>query len=327
MCPVDRKHKVPHNNYLRTWSLLDWHTAPFLGAESRKYFRSFESGSANLPFIIAFSTRWRPWPSTPVYPRLLNTSSLDVTQTEPASNSGDIAPVNMRQHHQEFDDDWEDGWFEDEMENQEHDDRGEIIGGGWSHAHDDFGEISGSWSNWPPARIQAALAEALKLREDGNAAFRAGDYKASTKLYGDARYDVSYLKSVRELGGISKSDSQFTRTITEMQFKACSNEAASLLKYEDDVPEEGGVSRFQKARNATSGALDALKDHPKAWKPGDKEMARLLYRRALACEGLGDFEGAEKEIRKACELSPGDQSLQELKSKIINVRNLTKLVI
>lgn len=238
--------------------------------------------------------------------------------------------MRLRQHFQDFDE-GEDYWEADlqraEHRMNKHHDRNGIIGGGWSYADDDMGEISGSWSNWPRARTQAALAEALKLREDGNAAFRAGDYKASTKIYGDASYDCFYLKGVRELGGISKSDAHFTQTITELQFKACSNEAASWLKYEDYVPEEGGVSRFQKARNATSAALDALKDHPTAWKPGDKEMARMLYRRALACEGLGDFEGAEKEIRKACELSPRDQTILELEMKIANVRNLTKLVI
>jgi len=233
----------------------------------------------------------------------------------------------MRQHRQERKD-WEEGGFEDEVDNQEDDDCSDIIAGGWSFAGDDnVGEIAGTWTNWPPARIQAALAEALKLREDGNAAYLASDYKLSTKIYSDASYDVFYLKGVRELGGIAKSDIHFLRTITEMQFKACSNEAASWLKYEAYIPEEEGASRFQKAYNATSGALDALKDHPPTWKPGVKEMARLLYRRALACEGMGDFEGAWTEVGKAYELSPADQTIEQLRDKIANVRKLTNLVI
>lgn len=213
--------------------------------------------------------------------------------------------------HSEDDPDQQD-YFEDEDEDKGIED-------------DDFGEISeGSWS---ASHLQIALADALKLREEGNTAFRAGDYKLSTKLYSDASYDVLYLKGLRYLGTIPQSDFQFVRSITEMQFKACSNEAASWLKYEAYVPEEDGRTRFQMAHSATSTALDALKDHPNAWKPGDKELAKLWYRRALACEGLGDFEEAERDVKMACGLSPDDETMKGLKNKIKNNRGLTKLVI
>ena len=165
-------------------------------------------------------------------------------------------------------------------------------------------------------RLQEAISSAIKLREAGNEAFRAGNYELSTNIYEDAAYKIVYLKGLQQLGAIPSNDPNFTKTITEMQFKLHSNEAASWLKLESYVPAEGEVSRFQKALNRTDRSLDALKDHPSAWKPSDEEMARLLYRRALAFEGLGDYEAASTAIQKAKIFAPADKLICALQSKI-----------
>ncbi len=165
-------------------------------------------------------------------------------------------------------------------------------------------------------RLQDAISGAIKLREAGNDSFRAGNYELSINIYEDAAYKIVYLKGLQQLGAIPSDDLNFTKTITEMQFKLHSNEAASWLKIESYVPEEGEVSRFQKALNRTDRSLDALKDHPTAWKPSNEEMSRLLYRRALAFEGLGDYEAASVELQKANLYAPTDKLICALQTKI-----------
>ncbi|KAL2044775.1 hypothetical protein N7G274_002550 [Stereocaulon virgatum] len=169
-------------------------------------------------------------------------------------------------------------------------------------------------------RLQNALNKALKLREAGNQAYRAGDYQLSTQIYGDASYDIVQLKGLRHLGAIPSDDWNFVQTITEMQFKVYSNEAASWLKYESYAPEDGEVSRFQKALTRTERALEALENHPTAWKPSDGEMAKLLYRRALACDGLEDYGGALEEVEKARQLAPADATIRKLQDRIKGFR-------
>ena len=168
-------------------------------------------------------------------------------------------------------------------------------------------------------RLQDAIRGAIKLREAGNEAFRAGNYELSTNIYEDAAYKIVYLKGLQQLGAIPSDDLDFTKTVTKMQFKLHSNEAASWLKIESYVSEEGEVSRFQKALNRTDRSLDALKDHPTAWKPSDEAMAKLLYRRALAFEGIGDYEAASTEVQKANLYAPADKLICALQTKIENL--------
>ena len=193
-----------------------------------------------------------------------------------------------------------------------------VVHTGFRNDHGELEETSHRSMN--PTRLQNAINAALKLREAGNQAFRAGDYKLSTQIYGDASYDVVHLKGLRHLGAIPSDDWNFVQTITEMQFKVYSNEAASWLKYESYTPEDGEVSRFQKALARTGRALEALEDHPTAWKPGDGEMAKLLYRRALACEGLDNYDAAFEEVENAHQLAPKDVMICSLQSKIVKVR-------
>ena len=49
-------------------------------------------------------------------------------------------------------------------------------------------------------------------------------------------------------------------------------------------------------------------------------MAKLLYRRALAYEGLDDYDAAFEEVEKAHQLAPKDVMICSLQSKIDKVR-------
>lgn len=168
-------------------------------------------------------------------------------------------------------------------------------------------------------RLQDAISGAIKLREAGNEAFRAGNYELSINLYEDAAYKIVYLKGLQQLGAIPSDDLGIAKTVAEMQFKLHSNEAASWLKCESYVPENGEVSRFQKALKRTDRSLDALKEHPTAWKPSNEAMARLLYRRALAFDGLGDYDAASTELEKANLYAPADKLICALQAKIENL--------
>ena len=176
-------------------------------------------------------------------------------------------------------------------------------------------------NSWNPAHIQGALSDAVKLREAGNAAFRAGDYKLSTEKYEEASYDTAYLKGLRNLDMIPSTDWSFVQKITEMQFLANSNEAASWLRYEEY---DGEVSRFQNALNCTNTAEQALKDHPTAWKPSDKAMGKLLYRRALALDGLENYDPAFRAVDEAQRLCAKDEDIRRLRTRIHDIRQFGK---
>ena len=176
-------------------------------------------------------------------------------------------------------------------------------------------------NQWDPARIQSAISDAIKLREAGNAAFRAGDYKLSTEKYGEASYDTLYLKGLRNLNMIPSTDWKFVQKITEMQFLAHSNEAASWLKYEEY---DGEVSRFRKALNCSNTAEEGLRDYPQAWKPSDKAMGKLLYRRALALEGLDDYDAAFRAADEAQRFCAKDEDILRLRTTTDRVRQFGK---
>lgn len=146
---------------------------------------------------------------------------------------------------------------------------------------------------WTSARVHSEIKAALSIREAGNQAFRSGDYKLSTEKYGEANYDILWLKGQRYIGAIPKSDWSIVEAITEAQLITQSNAAASWLKYETY---DGEDNRFLKALGCTSTAQEALRDHPTKWKPSATAMRKLLYRRALAYEGLDDYDSAWKAI-------------------------------
>lgn len=202
---------------------------------------------------------------------------------------------------------------EDNNDNIENDKR---IGNDEDRDGNGDGPRESTQSSTQSLRLQDAITGAIKLREAGNEAFLAGNYGLSINLYEDAAYKIVYLKGLQQLGAIPSDDLDFAKAIAEMQFKLHLNEAASWLKCESYVPENGEVSRFQKALNRTDRSLNALEENPTAWKPSDEAMARLLYRRALAFEGLGDYDAASAELEKANLYAPADKLICALRTKI-----------
>lgn len=81
----------------------------------------------------------------------------------------------------------------------------------------------------------------------------------------------------------------------------------------------GEGSRFTKALGCTSTAQEALQD-PTSWKPSEKAMRKMLYRRASAYEGLDNYDGAWDAIREAHGLSyDKDEAICELATRVWKV--------
>ena len=173
-------------------------------------------------------------------------------------------------------------------------------------------------ATWTSARVHSDIKAALSLREAGNQAFRSGDCKLSAEKYREANYDILWLKGQRYTGAVPQSDWSIVEAITEAQFITQSNPAASWLKYDTYDGEE---NRFLKALGCTSTAQEALRDHPTRWKPSATAMRKLLYRRALAYEGLDDYDEAWDAVQEAHRL-PGekDEAVCELGTRIWKVR-------
>ncbi|KAL8967633.1 MAG: hypothetical protein Q9197_005327 [Variospora fuerteventurae] len=184
------------------------------------------------------------------------------------------------------------------------------------------------YGSWNSAQVHAELRNILSVREAGNRAFRSGDYALSTKKYGEANYDILWLKGLRYANVIPTDDWSIVEAITEMQYTTQSNGAASFLKYDafSEVDDDGNeVSRFRKALNCTLVADEGLKDHPTRWKPSQDAKRKLLYRRAQAYEGLEDYDRAWEAIQGAHHLSPErDEAICGLGMKIWKVREYGK---
>ncbi|KAL8651095.1 MAG: hypothetical protein Q9210_003447 [Variospora velana] len=184
------------------------------------------------------------------------------------------------------------------------------------------------YGSWSSAQVHAELRNILSIREAGNRAFRSGDYALSTEKYGEANYDILWLKGLRYTKVIPTDDWSIVEAITEMQYTTQSNGAASFLKYDafsevDDNDNE--VSRFRKALNCTLVADEGLRDHPTRWKPSENAKRKLLYRRAQAYEGLEDYDRAWEAIQGAHHLSPErDEAICGLAMKIWKVREYGK---
>ena len=178
-------------------------------------------------------------------------------------------------------------------------------------------------ATWTSAQVHSEIKAALSIREAGNQAFRSGDYKLSTEKYREACYDILWLKGQRYTGAIPKSDWSIVEAITEAQFITQSNAAASWLKYDTY---DGVDNRFLKALGCTSTAQEALRDHPATrWKPSATAMRKLLYRRALACEGLEDYDDAWNAVQEAHRLVDEKyMAVCELGTRIWKVRQYGK---
>jgi len=49
-------------------------------------------------------------------------------------------------------------------------------------------------------------------------------------------------------------------------------------------------------------------------------MGKLLYRRSVACEGLGDYDGASRALEETTALRIGDPAVCRLAAKVSDIR-------
>ncbi|CDR97006.1 tetratricopeptide repeat domain containing protein, putative [Babesia bigemina] len=134
-----------------------------------------------------------------------------------------------------------------------------------------------------PVDVQACVAEATSLKEQGNAAFKAADYDTAAEAYQKAVDRLRKLPS-----DVTEHDG--------MKSVLYSNLSASYL----------GMANHEKAISA---AEDALR-----WDPGNK---KAQYRRALARFNFGYLDEAKSECQAMIAEDSGNSNARMLLAKIV----------
>lgn len=136
-----------------------------------------------------------------------------------------------------------------------------------------------------------------KLKEEGNALYKCGDYHGASEKYCKA---LGYLESV---GIHEKPESEEWRRIEEIKVPLLLNYSQCLLLMED----------YPQVIKHTSAALEIDPDNVKA-----------RYRRGKAYSASWSQEEAEKDFKKVIELDPSLKKTIEKELKILSERMRTK---
>lgn len=159
----------------------------------------------------------------------------------------------------------------------------------------------------PPYSMGEILDAAAQMKERGNEAFRAGDFALAHSLYESAS---SNLVAVKRYLTTKFRD---TETVEEAQsyaysllaFRISSNSIAALLRLQQ------WTAAHKKATiwigHVQFPTVDIVL-HP-------NEMAKILYRRALASEGRGNMTRAVEEIREALCHNPSNMLMKAKKKE------------
>eukprot|EP00238_Polyblepharides_amylifera_P002020 CAMPEP_0196586418 /NCGR_PEP_ID=MMETSP1081-20130531/54202_1 /TAXON_ID=36882 /ORGANISM="Pyramimonas amylifera, Strain CCMP720" /LENGTH=173 /DNA_ID=CAMNT_0041908291 /DNA_START=21 /DNA_END=542 /DNA_ORIENTATION=- len=147
--------------------------------------------------------------------------------------------------------------------------------------------------------IDEKIENAKNLKEEGNAAFKAGDLKNAMRCYHEIMLHVRGLdwmgmdSLTGGTGGPAKVSDDQKAAITALQQCHHLNLAAIYVK----------TGKFSKGEAACT---EALKVSP--------ENQKGLFRRGKCRSELGDLDGAKEDLEKALQLDPNDgQVKRELK--------------
>lgn len=152
-------------------------------------------------------------------------------------------------------------------------------------------------SSRPPPSIEEVLHTTAEIKDQGNEAFRAGDFalaayslyiSALKTRYGGSRY---FIEGTRE--------GKFARRMDHglMSFRILSNLVVTLLRL------QRWVDAHTKATNFL-GRLDIIEFSKEKTNIPPGELAKLHHRRALASEGMGKIDRAIEEMHEALCLDP-----------------------
>jgi len=197
-------------------------------------------------------------------------AAADVTAGAPAATE-DAAPADD-------DDDGDDddaGSSLPDLENAGFGDD-EIEGGSTDDDDDDDDEDKDT----PPADPTVAIVEAMTQKEEGNAAFKEGDFTAAVRSY---RKGTTLLKPFNKN---NTGDEQVKSLLLTLQTNL------SMVCFKQD--------KHKMSRDVASKALEI-----------DPINVKALYRRAVAYRKLGDAESARSDLREALKHEPNNKAVRK----------------
>ena len=131
----------------------------------------------------------------------------------------------------------------------------------------------------PPADPTVAIVEAMAQKEEGNAAFKDGDYTAAVRSY---RKGTTLLKPFNKK---NTGDEQVKSLLLTLQTNL------SMVCYKQD--------KHKMSRDVATKALEI-----------DPINVKALYRRAVAYRQLGDAESARSDLREALKHEPNNKAVR-----------------
>ena len=132
----------------------------------------------------------------------------------------------------------------------------------------------------PPADPTVAIVEAMAQKEEGNAAFKDGDYTAAVRSY---RKGTTLLKPFNKK---NTGDEQVKSLLLTLQTNL------SMVCYKQD--------KHKMSRDVATKALEI-----------DPINVKALYRRAVAYRQLGDAESARSDLREALKHEPNNKAVRK----------------
>ena len=132
----------------------------------------------------------------------------------------------------------------------------------------------------PPADPTVAIVEAMAQKEEGNAAFKDGDYTAAVRSY---RKGTTLLKPFNKN---NTGDEQVKSLLLTLQTNL------SMVCYKQD--------KHKMSRDVATKALEI-----------DPINVKALYRRAVAYRQLGDAESARSDLREALKHEPNNKAVRK----------------
>jgi tetratricopeptide (TPR) repeat protein len=132
----------------------------------------------------------------------------------------------------------------------------------------------------PPADPTVALVEAMAQKEEGNAAFKEGDYTAAVRSY---RKGTTLLKPFNKSNA---GDDQVKSLLLTLQTNL------SMVCFKQD--------KHKMSRDVAAKALEI-----------DPVSVKALYRRAVAYRKLGDVESARSDLREALKHEPNNKAVRK----------------
>jgi cell division ATPase FtsA len=151
-----------------------------------------------------------------------------------------------------------------------------------------------------------AKSERLKMagknKEEGNTVFKAGNLEDAAARY---QRSLQHLKKFMMLDFSPDEKAEADAITLSVQLNLAQVYLKLAAQTEKDKGKEKAEEVYKKAKAAAEEALSI-----------DAENVKAKFRKASACEKLGDLDGATKEVKSALKTDPENTDLVKLKDRL-----------